>query len=319
MKIVVGICTFKRYELLRQLLFMLTGQRLSESLSDVEVEVLIVDNEPSAATYALFSDIQSSYFVPLSYIEESERGISQARNRAIKYALGTGADYLVFIDDDDIPGPDWLELLWQERLISCADIVFGTWELSEDLPQWVHKSGIFKSKTHSKRKAVLDSELSRMASTCNVLISCNLFATMLENRMLFDPALGRSGGEDKDFFIRAQAVGATFSYAEKSYVVRGHQPDRYQRLGLIKRGFKNGSSRMGRMRRHREDKSSAAQLLSSAVKLLAVLVALPFSLFSQALLMHQLYRLGKATGVIYGYFSKNDFAYYGQEAEGAEE
>lgn len=317
MKIVVAICTFQRLELLRRLLFMLEKQDLRVVLAGVEIEVLVVDNEASSDTRALYSELQPDYFVPLAYVQQPEQGISHARNSAIEYALDNSANYLAFIDDDDIPGPDWLILLWREQLASEADFVFGTWQLSEDLPQWVHKSGIFKTRKVSKKKAAAEPRLPRMASTCNVLIKCSFIRQMSHDGMLFDPALGRSGGEDKDFFIRALSLGAMFSCAEDSYVVRGHQPGRYQGLGIVKRGFKNGSSRMRRMRRHQES-SSFSHFLQSMLKLVVVTLSLPFSVFSHSRLMHQLYRVGKVTGVIYGYFGKKDYAYYGREADAAD-
>lgn len=278
-----------------------------------EIEVLIVDNEPSDKVKRLCLNLSNTFPVPLHYLVEPNRGISQARNTAIEQALHSGADSIVFMDDDDLPGRDWLNQLLAEHQRSRADIVFGTWSLSEDLPQWVRKSGIFDSKKISQRRLLDESSLPKLASTCNVLISCHFAYMMKVKGMLFDPELGLSGGEDKDFFLRAHAQGATFSCAKASFIIRGHQPGRYQRVGIFKRGFKNGSSRMGRKRRHENDKSTATQLINSILKLLVVLSTLPFSIFSRPVFMHQIYRLGKASGVLYGFFVQRDYAYYGKD------
>lgn len=315
MKLTLAICTFQRQESLAQLLRVLADQELTRCEPQLEIDVLVVDNEPNAKVQVLCQKLGAKYPVRLHYRAEKERGVSQARNTALEGALENDADFVAFIDDDDLPGPDWLRLLWREYWRSKADIVFGTWILSEDLPSWVYESGIFSTKKTREHSLALNSELPKLASTCNVLLRASWLQRMKSRGPFFDPALGRSGGEDKDFFIRAHNQGASFACARDAYVVRGHQSDRYQRLGVFKRGFKNGSSRMGRKRRHEGAKSSATQLICSLRKLLIVLFILPFSLLSQAKFMHQLYRLGKITGVLYAFMVRKDFDYYGCETE----
>ncbi len=43
---------------------------------------------------------------PVEYVAEPERGIARARNRAV--AACADVDFVAFIDDDEVPEPDWL-------------------------------------------------------------------------------------------------------------------------------------------------------------------------------------------------------------------
>jgi succinoglycan biosynthesis protein ExoM len=311
MKISICICTYNRYEFLQRLLSTLGDLTFDGALHNVEIELFVVDNSPCSRSQALCESMQRDFPIPLHYLVEYERGISQARNFSVKTALEKEADFVAFLDDDDRPSPDWLEQLWAVQKESGADVVCGSWVLSEDLPEWVKKSGIFKSQRASLKKRRTDSWLPRMCSTCNVLISKDIIIKLGEREAVFDPTRGHSGGEDKDFFIRAHALGANLAVAEDSIVFRGHEPVRYSRLGLLRRGFKNGCSRMAKVRNNKGMHESMSQMLSSCTKFVVVLLSLPFCLFWRSLFMHQLYRLGKAAGVIYYYFTGRNYAYYG--------
>ena len=127
---------------------------------------------------------------------------------------------------------------------------------------------------------------------------------------VFSHAFCNSGGEDKDFFIRAQGLGASLASAENSVIHRNHESERYSAVGLLKRGFKNGCSQVSMARFH-GDASRRFKLLGTALmKSLMSLFLLPFSIFSKGLFMHNLYRLAKAGGVLYTTITGRSIKYY---------
>lgn len=311
LEVSVCICTYDRYELLQRLLESLQTIELDCMPGNVQVSFLIVDNMPSSRTQVQCQHFAESFPFPLRYVVEDERGISQARNRSVSEALAGGADFIAFIDDDDLPNPDWLSKLLTQQARTEADIVFGCWQSSEEAPEWAQQSGIFKSlEDDDKRQSSSRDGLPWMASTCNALVGKRILSELSSHGECFQSKLSHSGGEDKDFFIRAIKAGATITSAVDSIVIRHHDQSRYSVLGLLQRGFKNGCSRMIKLNSSRNRVQSLRQILFSCIKFIFILGSLPFVVFSKGVLMHQLYRLGKAAGVIYFSFTGRSYAYY---------
>lgn len=311
MKLVVCICTHNREAPLERLLLALEGVDLGGDLAGVQVESVVVDNYAGGNAADLCRRYAERLPIPLRYVRESSRGISQARNRAVAEALGVGADWVAFIDDDDIPYPDWLRQLVRTQCATGADIVFGCWVLGPDVPSWVREAEIFKSLVEPA-----DAErngrygLPWMASTCNVLIGREVLERVGAGGPLFDEDLSHSGGEDKDFFLRARDQGAQLASAGESVVIRQHDPKRFTVVGLFLRGFKNGCSRINKTWTHGGAWAVFKRLLSTLLKLTLVSVSLPFLIFSRRTFMPQVYRLGKVSGIFYSLLTGRNYRYY---------
>src|SRR5574338_167399 len=96
----IAICTWNRAPLLA-----MTLERLCEpDVLTGSCEVIVVDNGSTDAT----PDVVARYRdrLPLRTVRESEQGISPARNRALDEAAGA---HLIYIDDDVLVGPGWLD------------------------------------------------------------------------------------------------------------------------------------------------------------------------------------------------------------------
>lgn len=311
MKTSICICTYQRDELLERVLRCLSNIALDGPLADMDVELLVIDNAGSAATARLCERAGSDLKIPLRYFSEPRRGISQARNRAVAEALLGGADMISFIDDDDLPRDDWLRALVGKRLNTSADIVFGSWVLGAGVPDWARGSDIFKALvTPGESEKAGNYGLPRMASTCNVLIARKILEKVGREGSVFKEELSRSGGEDKDFFIRALKAGAKLASEQGSIITRHHEPGRFRVQGLLQRGFKNGCSRMHKARQHSTRLGVAQRFVLALLKMIWVLMTLVFCLFSRRLFMHQLYRLGKSAGVVYAAFTGRSYGYY---------
>ena len=309
-RIAICVCTHNRSQGLMRLLVSLQDIELS-GYNPQAVELIVVDNSPNPETEAICRRAAPRLPINLLYITEHRSGITYARNRGVEVALERGADFVAFIDDDDQPQADWLIQLLDRQAVTGADLVFGTWVLDAMMPQWARESGIFRSPVKAKHENKGGRYgLPGCASTCNALVGRGILERIETIGPVFNHAFRFSGGEDKDFFIRAHDLGARLASADMSVIHRNHEPDRYTARGLLKRGFKNGCSQVS-MARYHGSGSRVIKLLGTALSKLAMsLFLLPFSVLSKGLLMHNLYRAAKALGVLYTALTGRSINYY---------
>jgi GT2 family glycosyltransferase/SAM-dependent methyltransferase len=93
----VIVCTKNRPEELSRCLKSLL------EMTDRPEEVIVVDNEPSASGSKVVVER-----LPVTYVAESRRGLSRARNAGLREATG---DIVAFTDDDTCVHPDWIRRL----------------------------------------------------------------------------------------------------------------------------------------------------------------------------------------------------------------
>ena len=97
----VAVTTYNRPDALRAVLDGLAAQ------SDRGFEVIVADDGSREDTRALVERTGASFPVPLAHVWQEDQGFraGAARNRATKRARG---DYIVFLDGDCIPRPDFI-------------------------------------------------------------------------------------------------------------------------------------------------------------------------------------------------------------------
>ena len=100
MLITVAICTLNRAELLRRTLESSAAMRVPPQL---DWELVVVNNGCTDHTDELIAAFAGRMAVRREF--EPQRGVSNARNRAVDAARG---DYIVWTDDDVIVNPAWL-------------------------------------------------------------------------------------------------------------------------------------------------------------------------------------------------------------------
>jgi succinoglycan biosynthesis protein ExoM len=158
------------------------------------------------------------------------RNISIARNAALDEAT---ARFTAFIDDDEVARPGWLAALWAARQASGAEVVLGPVEAiyPEGAPAWMAAAAIHSTQPVRQRGEI------RSGYSANVLID----RARPEIRTLrFDPGLGRSGGEDTDYFARVALMGGRFVLAPDAIVQEAVAPDRLGFRWLAVRRFRMG-------------------------------------------------------------------------------
>ncbi len=97
----VAICTANRCARLAE-----TLQTLLPLVDSRSGEVVVVDNGSSDDTPRLLAEIAARHPATVRAVREERPGLSAARNRAVREARG---DLLLFLDDDALPAPGWLE------------------------------------------------------------------------------------------------------------------------------------------------------------------------------------------------------------------
>ena len=309
MKVSVCICTCNRPELLNRLLGSLQTMR-RDDFDAGDLHIIVVDNNPNDQVRRVCEHAADTLPVALHYVAEPERGISSARNRAINEALDRDADFVAFIDDDDLPEADWLLQLMAKQKASGAGLVFGSWRpmINAEAPAWYQDLRYFKTrKNRVKRKYGV--EIPDRIATCNVLIARSVLEQQATKGPVFSPEFSFTGGEDKEFFIRALKAGASFETADKSLVNKNYTGERATVPGVLKLAFRQGSVLMHVTQRHATIAEVKRRRRKAYSKILVDLLHLPATLFSKGRLMSHLFNISKNLGAIYGY-SGHKYDYY---------
>ncbi len=309
-RVAVGICTYHRPRQLERLMLALQQLDLGDIPAD-QLRIFVIDNDPQAENAAICERANGALPFTIEYREEANSGVTYARNHAAAAALAWGADFLAFIDDDDIPRPDWLLRLLEQQSATGADLVFGSWRPAADTPEWALRAGIFRDPSRFKALGGAGRYgLPNCASTCNVMASRRILEKLDSQGDVFDHRFRLSGGEDKDFFIRARESGATLASADDSIIDLSYEAERFEAKGLLRRGFKGGCSQAVMARTYGSLGKRVVMISKAAVKIVLVALTLPLTLVHRPLMLHHLYRLGKCAGVLHALSAKQAFNYY---------
>lgn len=192
------------------------ADRLARTLRDLRAlrapkapwELLIVDNGSTDGTASM---LRAQVWPPgwqVRVVREEKLGLSNARNCAIREATG---EYLIFIDDDETPDPDWL--CAYERLIDAhaPDAFGGRIEVlfEGQRPEWLADDLLgFLGQLHRSDEVVPLSEPGASFYGGNF----GFRKTVCRRIGEFDSMLGRkgtdnTGGEEVDFYRRLLAAG----------------------------------------------------------------------------------------------------------------
>mgnify|MGYP004520537217 CR=1 FL=1 len=220
----ICVCTFRRPSVVDTLV---TIARQS-AVREWQVRVIVADNDEQPSAREAVEATARDLGLAVTYVHAPSRNISIARNACLD---AVSAEWVSFIDDDEVAPPDWLERLLARR--DEHDIVFGRSQAVYDphsTAAWMIAADL-----HSNR--ISGNDLAHNGYTCNVLLRQSWLD---RHRLRFDLQLGLSGGEDTIFFEQAQRVGARFGYAEDAVVFEDVPPHRATLGWLLKRRFRAG-------------------------------------------------------------------------------
>lgn len=228
----VCIITFHRPEGLRRLLDGI--QRLEPPGPDFEVRVVVVDNDADESAREVCVEAAGELRWPLVYLTEAQRGIPFARNAALAASLPE-ADFVAFVDDDEVPEPDWLVELLRAQAEYGADAVTGPVDpvFETPPPRWIVESGLFDAARRPTGSAM------QTAYTNNVLVAKR---ALVEMEALFDERMGLTGVDDSELFERF-ARRHTIVWCDTARVSEHIPASRARLAWLLRRALRVGTSR----------------------------------------------------------------------------
>ena len=230
MRVAVCVISYQRPDGLRRLLASLLKLRFRDH--PPAIEIVVVDNDAHGSAAAVCDALRSDTTWPIRHEIEPQRGISFARNKAIATVVDT-ADFVAWIDDDEVAEPDWLDELLRVQRETGSAIVTGPVEpcFSEPVAAWMVRGRFFASRRYPTG-ALVD-----VAYTHNVLVSSEVFRVMGQH---FDEAFAMTGGSDSEFFRRAYRAGHTITWADEALVREWIPRSRACTTWLVKRSFRAG-------------------------------------------------------------------------------
>jgi succinoglycan biosynthesis protein ExoM len=216
-------------------LFALLGaiQQLRFEAGDREVVLVVVDNDADGSARPVCEAARAWLRFSLRYALEPRKGIPFARNAAL--AAAADADWIAFIDDDELPDPDWLAELLRVQRETGADVVTGPVHARFETPPpaWLEEGGFFAPSPRATGTR-LDS-----AYTNNALVRVR---TLAESGALFDVRLTRGVGEDSELFSRLAARGTQIVWADAAVVHEKIPAARACARWLIARSYSVGTA-----------------------------------------------------------------------------
>jgi succinoglycan biosynthesis protein ExoM len=257
--ITVCVCTFKRQELLKRLFLALDRQ---ESNGCFSYSVVVVDNDIRESAKSMVEEMSGNARVKITYLCEPEQNIALARNKAISAVLG---ELIAFIDDDEVPGSDWLLKLLDTCREYNSDGVLGPVKpyFDEEPPAWVIKGKFFDRPTHQTGFTIAPSE----GRTGNLLFKRSILEGVTEP---FKPEYG-SGGEDRDFFRRMIGAHKVFVWCDEAPVHELVPASRWNRGFMLRRALLRGKMALNHS-------GNFSGLLKSVLAVAAYGILLPFLL-----------------------------------------
>ncbi|MBD8065221.1 glycosyltransferase family 2 protein [Devosia sp. PTR5] len=222
----ICVCTFRRPFLAETLRSIARLDRGGHG-----VRVIVADNDEQPSARKLVADIAQELPVPVRYVHAPAANICIARNACLD---AVDADYVAFVDDDEVVSAGWLMALLHTAGPDGPDAVLGPVRANyrADAPDWMVRGDF-----HSTFPVFVDGTI-RTGYTCNVLIRWRAPFRSLR----FDLRLGRTGGEDTDFFYRLRALGGSIGYAPGAWVDEPVSAERATMAWLVRRRLRFGQT-----------------------------------------------------------------------------
>jgi succinoglycan biosynthesis protein ExoM len=227
----VCICAFARREGLRRCL-----QSLVAQIDAPRFRVRVADNHVQAIVANWVSEDCRALPFELQVLHAPHSNIAVARNALLRACT---AEWIAFLDDDEIAEPGWLSALYLAR--DTGDVVFGPVRAlyADTAPDWLVR-GDFLSKQPALRRHGVDT-----GPSANALVRRTSIGALI-----FDESLGRTGGEDTVFFAALHDRGVRLAFCENAVACEPAAAERSTLRALMLRNFASGHAhaRVLRMR-----------------------------------------------------------------------
>ncbi|WP_022910591.1 glycosyltransferase family 2 protein [Aestuariimicrobium sp. T2.26MG-19.2B] len=238
--VAIGMATYKRQGNLRMLVPAVL-QQAAEAARELDLEcewaVIVVDNDAGGSGEEAANPTGDSR---VRYSIEPRPGVTSARNAVLRAA--SDCDVLIFIDDDELPQPQWLTHLLRTYLERDADVVSGPVQsvFEGPLDPWLEASD---SHLRLHRSHLRTGDEITRAATNNLLLD---MAKVRELGVGFDERFGLTGGEDSFFTGQLHKAGARMVWCAEAVVDDLVPAERANRDYNLRRRFSlsNASARV---------------------------------------------------------------------------
>ena len=264
--ITVCICTYKRPNLLENLLKNLQNQQTDDLFT---YSIVVVDNDFNQSASITVESLMKISRIDIAYYVEPEQNIALARNKAVDNAQG---NYIAFIDDDEFPEAGWLLNLYETLMSFKVDGVLGPVrpDYPDNAPVWLIKSKLCERPEHKTGTILHWSE----TRTGNVLLNKKMFENT-ENR--FGPEFGRTGGEDIEFFKKMMEIGKIFVWCNTAPVYETVPSERWEENFYLRKYLRIGGLSGEKFRKRLS--GGVSYFVEIGSKFILYLIVLPFSRF----------------------------------------
>lgn len=238
--ITVAFCTYNRASRLDRLVAALRAQSCP-----VPFEILAVNNNSRDDTLDVLARLQQQAGAPLRVVTEIAPGIVPARNRALKEALDR--DILVFIDDDELPAPGFLQSAYDAIVHEDAQCVGGRIEIDfteHERPVWLDDEiAGFLGRLDHGAEALWVVDDSTPVWSGNTAYAMRYFRD--HPGLCFDARFNRAGegvggGEDAMMLRALIELGARIRYRPDMSVLHAVEPWKLKRSYFLKLHFRAG-------------------------------------------------------------------------------
>ena len=230
--VMICCCTYKRPEKLERLLDNLSNINYQKN---IKTEILVVDNDKGKSAEKVVSKF--SQRLPIHYVSEIQKGLSNARNTALRESMNYGASHIAFIDDDEIADVNWLvnHIEFYQKFEDIYISSGPTYKRFENnYPSYIINNPVFA--THSSKKL---GDYKKTCASGNVFFPLNIIK---DNNTYFSKDFNFSGSEDTDFFSRLSESGYIIGWNYNAVNFELINDERANIKWILNRAFHNGYS-----------------------------------------------------------------------------
>lgn len=232
------ICTLDRHDRLARAVRSLLVQDVPPGMAH---EILVVDNSATANARELVAALGRDRPGLVRYRHEPRTNISHARNTGVAEARGR---YVAFMDDDMVAPACWLAAAYGTMERTGADVLLGgVVPEFEDAEGWgsrlAEPARWFGRALPTTDGTVLAARRDGHIPGAGIGNAVLRRSVLPEGRAAFDPAFGRSGGEDTDLLQRLGQRGAVSVFSAQAWMAEFVPRDRGTPAYLSRRRYLN--------------------------------------------------------------------------------
>ena len=221
MRVAIGAITRRRPKMFGALLDSFATMQRPEG---VELIFLFAENDDAHQAAEVVEAFRARVPEPVQLGLEPRQGIPMGRNKVLDMALAEGADFLTFVDDDEVVDEGWLVTLIEGALARGLELAGGPVRLvapDGELTDWnravlKHLQKRAEDRVQSKNRRAREGRDGDIDVYTNNWCLC--LAAQRRLGVRFDEALQFTGGSDTKFSRDFHAAGGRIGFVPGAFV-----------------------------------------------------------------------------------------------------